>query len=65
MELLLGESLGARLHRSGRFTPDEALPLVTQMAGALGAAHAAGIIHRDFSTNNVMLVSDGGEETRA
>ncbi len=59
MELLPGETLAERLTRAGRLSPAEALPLVEQMAGALGAAHEAGVIHRDFKSGNVMLVPDG------
>jgi tetratricopeptide (TPR) repeat protein/tRNA A-37 threonylcarbamoyl transferase component Bud32 len=58
MELLPGETLADRLKRAGRIAPAEALPLVEQMAGALGAAHEAGVIHRDFKSGNVMLVPD-------
>jgi serine/threonine protein kinase len=57
MELLEGETLAARLHRAGRMKTEEALPLVQQMAAALSAAHAAGVVHRDFKSANVMLVS--------
>jgi TolB-like protein/tetratricopeptide (TPR) repeat protein len=56
MELLSGETLRQCLTRRGRFCADDALPLVTQMAAALGAAHEAGVVHRDFKTSNVMLV---------
>lgn len=55
MEFLPGETLAGRLARAGRFAPGEALPLLAQMAGALDAAHRAGIIHRDFKPSNVML----------
>lgn len=55
MELLAGETLADRLRR-GRLTPSEALPIVTQMAAALDAAHQVGVVHRDFKSNNVMLV---------
>ena len=55
MELLAGETLADRLRR-GRLTVDEALPLVAQMAAALDAAHQVGVVHRDFKSNNVMLV---------
>ncbi|HEX6837574.1 MAG TPA: protein kinase [Polyangia bacterium] len=55
MELVEGESLADRLER-GRFAPAEALPLLQQMAEALAAAHAAGVIHRDFKSSNVMIV---------
>ncbi len=55
MEFLEGETLADRLARDGRMTPEEALPLIEQMAGALDAAHRAGVIHRDFKPSNVML----------
>ncbi len=58
MELLPGETLAERLTRAQRLAPTDALPLVEQMAGALGAAHEAGVIHRDFKSGNVMLVPD-------
>ena len=65
MELLEGESLARRLAQSGRMTTDEASPLVTQMCEGLGAAHAEGVIHRDFKSSNVLLVprpAVGGEQ---
>jgi tetratricopeptide (TPR) repeat protein len=58
MELLQGETLGQRILRTGRLTPAEALPIVRQVAAALGTAHAAGIVHRDFKSSNVVLVGD-------
>ena len=42
MELLEGETLGARLRRAGPMTTEVALPIVEQLVGALEAAHAAG-----------------------
>ncbi len=54
MEMLRGEPLSARLVR-GRFSPEDALPLVRQMAAGLDAAHAVGIVHRDFKGGNVIL----------
>jgi eukaryotic-like serine/threonine-protein kinase len=66
MELLEGETLSARLHRQQRMRTDEALPMVTQMAAGLAAAHRAGVVHRDFKPGNVMLVGSGvPESTRA
>ncbi|HEY2798185.1 MAG TPA: tetratricopeptide repeat protein [Thermoanaerobaculia bacterium] len=58
MELLSGETLAHRLARGGRIRPEDALPLVEQMAAALGAAHDAGVVHRDFKSANVMLSPD-------
>jgi eukaryotic-like serine/threonine-protein kinase len=56
MEFLDGETLATRLARTGRMSTAEALPLVQQMCAGLDAAHAEGIIHRDFKSGNVMLV---------
>src|SRR5262249_32565600 len=56
MALLEGETLAQRLRHRGTMTTSEALPIVKQMAAALGAAHAARIVHGDFKPGNVMLV---------
>ena len=56
MELLFGETLADRLHRVGRMTTDDILPIAKQMAAGLAAAHRAGVVHRDFKSHNVMLV---------
>ena len=61
MELLAGETLAEHLARAGAMPLAEAAPVALQLLEALGAAHAVGIVHRDFKTGNVMLVpgSDG------
>jgi serine/threonine protein kinase/tetratricopeptide (TPR) repeat protein len=62
MELLHGETISQRLSRKGTFSAAESLPIALQMAAALTAAHAAGIVHRDFKSNNVMLIDGGGSQ---
>jgi serine/threonine protein kinase len=59
MEFLSGETLSMHISRLGRLSTEQALPLVSQMVGALAAAHQLHIIHRDFKSSNVMLVPDG------
>ena len=56
MELLRGETLADRLERGGPLSTAEALPIVSQIAQALEAAHANGVIHRDLKSANVFLV---------
>jgi serine/threonine protein kinase/Tfp pilus assembly protein PilF len=56
MELIEGDTLAERLRSCGTLTTTEALPLVRQMAAALGAAHVAGIVHGDLKPANMMLV---------
>src|SRR6185312_1859301 len=64
MELIPGVSLAQRLKERGRFSPEAALPIVTGMAAALAAAHRAGVVHRDFKPDNVMLASGGADGER-
>jgi len=54
MELLEGETLQQRLTR-GAFKTDEVLEVGIQLADALEAAHAKGIIHRDIKPANIFL----------
>jgi serine/threonine protein kinase len=59
MELLEGESLGAKIARVGAFDPAEAVRIARAIAEVLEATHAAGIIHRDLKPENVFLLPDG------
>ncbi|WP_175500066.1 serine/threonine-protein kinase, partial [Streptomyces sp. CC77] len=44
---------------SGRVDPREAARIGLHVLGALGAAHAAGVLHRDVKPGNVLLAKDG------
>jgi len=57
-EFIEGVTLRERL-RNRRFPLTEALEISLQIAGALSAAHSAGIVHRDIKPENVMLRPDG------
>ncbi|MDT7808523.1 MAG: eukaryotic-like serine/threonine-protein kinase [Acidobacteriota bacterium] len=57
-EFIEGETLRARLSR-GTLAAADALDVAAQVAAALSAAHAAGIVHRDIKPENVMLRPDG------
>jgi serine/threonine protein kinase len=58
MELLDGEALAAKLKR-GKFSIEQTLLWGRQIADALSAAHAKGIVHRDIKPANVMITSSG------
>jgi hypothetical protein len=55
MEFIEGESLGARLRRSGPLPVAEAEVIARQLLEGLAAAHARGVLHLDFKSDNVML----------
>ncbi len=59
MEYLRGIDLGVLLHRDGRMTPERAGRLLIQLCDVLGAAHKAGIVHRDVKPGNLMILYPG------
>jgi serine/threonine protein kinase len=58
MELVEGHTIAERIAQ-GAIPLDQALPIATQIAEALEAAHERGIIHRDLKPANIKLRSDG------
>ncbi len=54
LEWAEGEPLSQFVHRSGRLAPELTVELISQLAGALSAAHAEGIIHRDLKPENIV-----------
>src|SRR5215475_13340012 len=57
MEYVEGQTLRQRL--KSRMGLDDAMEIAIQVAGALVAAHSAGITHRDIKPENIMLRHDG------
>ena len=57
-EFVEGETLRERL-KHGPLNLPETLDIAIQIAGALAAAHKAGIVHRDIKPENIMLRHDG------
>ena len=59
MEYIRGKSLAEIMSGHKPLEPHEAARIAEQVAGALSAAHAAGIVHRDIKPGNIMLAGDG------
>lgn len=62
MERLSGETLAKKLTRDGALAPRAALLLAREIALALDAAHAAGVVHNDLKPSNVVLVAESTDE---
>ena len=58
MEYLDGVDLKRYLRDHGTLTPEETIRLLTPVMYALRKIHAQGLIHRDISPDNIMLVGD-------
>ncbi|MGX1131054.1 serine/threonine-protein kinase [Streptomyces glaucescens] len=61
MDLVDGPDLHRYLRENGPFTPVAAALLTAQIADALAASHADGVVHRDLKPANVLLKQDGGQ----
>jgi serine/threonine protein kinase len=64
LDYVPGRSLADRLATGPRFQPAEAVDVARDIAAALAAAHAAGIVHRDVTPGNILLdPTDGARLT--
>jgi len=59
MEYVDGVNLRRHLSERGSLTVDEALRVAEHVLDALGAAHRAGLVHRDVKPENVLMATDG------
>jgi predicted Ser/Thr protein kinase len=59
MRYVDGEDLRSALQRERRLQPERAARVVAQIAAALDAAHARGLVHRDVKPANVLVTPDG------
>lgn len=58
MEYVPGIDLKTTIRQHGRFTIDEAIPLMVQACAGIGYAHRAGLIHCDVKPHNMLVTPD-------
>ena len=60
MEYLRGQTLKQVVRAGGPMELERVVGIARQIAGALDAAHAEGVVHRDLKSDNIMLCDTGG-----
>jgi serine/threonine-protein kinase len=58
MEYVPGTDLKTLIKQRGRFSPEEALPLLIQACAGIGYAHRAGLVHCDVKPQNMLVTPD-------
>ncbi len=58
MEYIPGSDLKTLIKQRGRFSPEDALPLIIQACAGLGYAHRAGLVHCDVKPQNLLVTPD-------
>ncbi len=58
MEFVPGTDLKSLIKQRGRFSPDEAVPLLVQACAGIGYAHRAGLVHCDVKPQNLLVTPD-------
>ena len=61
MEFLAGRTLAQLFHTDAPLAPARAVKIAGQICAALSEAHAAGIVHRDLTPPNVMVIPEDGD----
>lgn len=59
MEYIPGKDLKTILRQRGRYTVEEAIPLIVQACAGIGYAHRAGLVHCDVKPHNMIVTPDG------
>jgi eukaryotic-like serine/threonine-protein kinase len=59
MEHIPGKDLKTILRQRGRYSVEEAIPLVVQACAGIGYAHRAGLVHCDVKPHNMIVTPDG------